>query len=451
MKAIESSFSHLTIPNPNCYENLTRMFSRQAVQNARFAARCSSRSAARANKLPFRAQQPRFQSTSTAAPSGGAGSAALVGAASGAAAAVTVGYIFYRTSGTREIVQATKTTKDYVNSATKKIKETTPEPNEALQWLRSAAQSYAAFIPGAKHYVDSAFDDLDAVREKHGDEVDSIIREAYDEMRDVLSHGDLSIVTAQRTWEVLSKHLSKIADLSGDAAQQIMDNHPQLKEKVGGNWDKLKEYGDKYGPEAKKEVDRTWKQVSDVVKTGVSPSNIEKIRSIVQEKIDKLKQLGDQAWEKGMEQAKPYLEKNPKVKELVDQNADALKSGNVAQLFDRVKSAVEKGDTSDLESYIKSATDKAKDAGFDLSSVEQYLGKIPGGDQILPRLNQLQEAAQKHGDEAQKIFKDAVKEIGDVLKKRGDEAKNLADKAKKDAGKAKDGEGKEDKKKDEKK
>jgi hypothetical protein len=411
------------------------MISRQAIQNARFAARSAGRPAMRAAKPQFRAQQSRFETTvsSGTATSGnsGAGSHAAIGAVSGAAAAVAVGYIFYRTSGARDVVMATKTTKSYVNSAAQKIKETTPEPNEALAWLRNAAQSYAAFIPGAKGYVDSAFDDLDAVREKHGDEVDSIVREAYEEMRGVLSNGDVSLVTAHKTWEVLSKHMSRIAELAGDASQQIMDNHPQLKEKVGGNWDKLKEYGDKYGPEAKKEVDRTWKQVGDVVKTGVSPANIDKIKSIVQEKVEKLKKLGDEAWDKGMEQAKPYLDKNPKVKELIEQNADALKGGDVQQLYNRVKKAVENGDTGDLEGYIKSAADKAKDSGF--GGLDQYLNKIPGGDQIIPKLGQLQEVAQKHGDEAQKIMKDAIGEIGEILKKRGDEAAELAKKAKEDS------------------
>jgi hypothetical protein len=389
----------------------------------------------RTTKPQFRAQQSRFESTvssgNVTSGNSGAGSHAAIGAVSGAAAAVAVGYIFYRTSGARDVVMATKTTKAYVNSATQKIKETTPEPNEALAWLRNAAQSYAAFIPGAKGYVDSAFDDLDAVREKHGDEVDRIVREAYDEMRSVLSNGDVSLVTAHKTWEVLSKHMSRIADLAGDSAQQIMDNHPQLKEKVGGNWDKLKEYGDKYGPEAKKEVDRTWKQVGDVIKTGVSPANIDKIKSIVQEKVEKLKKLGDEAWDKGMEQAKPYLDKNPKVKELVEQNADALKGGDVQQLYNRIKKAVENGDTGDLEGYVKSAADKAKDSGF--GGLDQYLNKIPGGDQIIPKLGQLQEVAQKHGDEAQKIMKDAISEIGEILKKRGDEAAELAKKAKEDS------------------
>lgn len=384
----------------------------------------------RAAKPQFRSQQVRLESTATAGNSG-PGSHAAIGAVSGAAAAIAVGYIFYRTSGARDVVIASKTTKDYVNSATKKIKENTPEPNEALQWLRNSAQSYAAFIPGAKSYVDSAFDDLDAIREKHGDEVDKIVREAYDEMRKVLGNGDVSLVTAHKTWEVLSKHMSRIADLAGDSAQQIMDNHPQLKEKVGGNWDKLKEYGDKYGPEAKKEVDKTWQQISDVVKTGFSASNIEKIKSIVEEKVEKLKKLGDEAWDKGMEQAKPYLEKNPKVKELVEQNADALKGGDVQQLYERIKTAVEKGDLGDLEGYVKSAADKAKQSGF--GGLDQYLNKVPGGDQIIPKLSQLQEAAQKHGDEAQKIMKDAISEISEVLKKKGDEAQKLAEKAKEDS------------------
>ncbi|EOA86743.1 hypothetical protein ACJQWK_08327 [Exserohilum turcicum] len=405
------------------------MFSRQATQNARCAARCARRPAARVANPQYRAQQPRFQSTQSG--NSGPGSHAAIGAASGALAAVTVGYIFYRQSGARDVVMASKTAQGYVKSASQKIKEQTPEPNEALQWLRQAAQSYAAFIPGARGYVDSAFDDLDAIRAKHGNEVDQIVREAYEEMRQVLGKGDMSLVTAHKTWDVITKHMSRIADLAGDASQQIMDNHPQLKERLGGNIDKLKEYGDKYGPEAKKEVDRTWQQISDVVKTGLSAQNIEKIRSLVQEKMDKLNKMGDEAWKKGMEQAKPYLDKNPQVKKLVEENADALKGGNVQELYQRVKSAVEKGDTGDLESYVKNAAGKAKDAGF--GDYEQYLKKMPGGDQILPKLSQLQEVAQKHGDEAQKILKDAVSEISDILQKKGDEASKLAEKAKQDS------------------
>jgi gas vesicle protein len=346
-------------------------------------------------------------------------------------ATFTIGYLFYRQSGAREFVIATKTTKDYAKSASQKLKEKTPEPNEALDWLRSTAQSYSAFIPGARAYVDAAFNDLDAVRSKHGEEVDNIVREAYDELRDVAGKGELSLLTAQKAWNVMLKHLGRIGDLAGDAAQQVMDNHPQLKEKVGGNLDKLKEMGKNYGPDAKKEVDRTWDQISDIIKTGVSPENIEKVKELVQEKVDKLKQLGDEAWKKGMEQAKPYFDKNPQVKKIVEENADSLKQGNVQELYQKIKKAVESGDTGDLEGYIKNFANKAKESGF--GGLDQYLNKIPGGDQILPKLNQIQEVAQKHGDEAQKILKDAVSEISEILKKKGDEASELAKRAKEDS------------------
>lgn len=339
------------------------MLQRRIASNASCAARAVRRPVPRTANARFRTQNPRFQSTSSSSSSAGSGtSPALVGGLSGAVAATTIGYIFYRQSGARDLVQASKTVKSYTSSATQKLKESTPEPNEALQWLRSTAQSYAVFIPGARGYIDSAFNDLDAIREKHGDEVDNIVREAYEELRGIAKDGQLSLLTAQKAWSVLVDKLGRIGDLAGDAAQQIMDNHPQLKEKVGGNLDTLKQMGDNYGPEAKKEVNRTWEQISDVVKTGVSPENIEKVRKIVQEKVDKVKQLGDEAWKKGMEQAKPYLDKNPEVKKLIEENADTLKSGNVQELYQKVKKAVESGDTGDLQSYVQSFAGKAKES-----------------------------------------------------------------------------------------
>lgn len=407
------------------------MISKRVASEAGAFTRAARRPIPRTPHARIRVQNARFQSTSAgqSVPSGT--SPALIGAVTGSLATLTIGYAWYRQSGARDLLAATKTTKDYVSAGTKKLKESTPEPNEALNWLRDAAKSYAVLIPGASGYIDTAFKDLDDIRSKHGDEVDKIVSQAYSELQDVAKNGEISILSAKRAWDIIVKHLGRIGDLAGDSAQQIMDNHPQLKEKVGGNLDVLKEYSDKYGPEAKKEVDRTWQQISDIVKTGLSAENVTKIQKVVQEKIEKLKQLGDEAYKKGMEQAKPYLEKNPKVKQLVEDNADALKSGNVQELYNKIKSAVESGNMGDLESYVKSAAGKAKESGF--GGLDQYLAKIPGGDQIIPKLTQLQEVAEKHGDEAQKIIKDAVSEISEVLKKKGSEADELAKKAKNDA------------------
>ncbi|KAF1999973.1 hypothetical protein P154DRAFT_492958 [Amniculicola lignicola CBS 123094] len=408
------------------------MFSRRAASNASFAA-CSIRRPI-PSSFNGRIRSPRFQTTSSAVNSSNSASAvspAIIGGLTGSIATFGIGYYWYRSSGAAEFISATKQAKSYAATATQKIKENTPEPNEALDWLRNAATSYAAFIPGARGYIDSAFNDIDAIRAKHGDEVDKIVTEAYEDMRKIVGQGEMSLLTAQKAWNSIVTHLGRIGDLSGDAAQQIMDNHPKLKEKLGGNWDKLKEMGENYGPEAKKEVEKTWEQISDVVKTGMSAENITKIKDMINEKVEKIQKLGDEAWKKGMEQAKPYLEKNPTVKKLVEENADTLKSGNVQELFQKVKKAVEKGDTGDLESYVSSFADKAKQSGF--GGLDKYLNKFPGGDQIIPKITQLQEVAQKHGDEAESIMKDAINEISQILKKKGDEATQLAEKAKKDA------------------
>ena len=64
----------------------------------------------------------------------------------------------------------------YYNEATKKFQASTPDANEAIEYLKKTAYSYAVFIPGGRGYVDTAFKDLDTLREKHSDKVDGILR-----------------------------------------------------------------------------------------------------------------------------------------------------------------------------------------------------------------------------------------------------------------------------------
>lgn len=321
-------------------------------------------------------------------------------------------------------------TEDAFKSYGKQFKESSPDPNVALEWLRSTAKSYATFIPGATGFVDSAFDDLDAIRNKHGKEVEDIIKEAYTEMKDVSSEG-MNMTAATKAWDILEKHLLRIGDLAGDAASDILNNHPALKEKVGGNIDQLKQMGDKYGPEAKKQVDETWDQIRDVLKSGVSTSTIPKIQSLVQEKMQKIQELGGKVWDQGMEKAKPYLDKSPEVKKLLEENKEKLKKqGNVQELYEKVKDAVQSGNTDSLKQYVKKAGQSSGGGG---GGLEKYLNMLPGGGEIIPKLTQLQHIAQEHGEEAEKIAKDTFKEIEDVLQRKVREAEGLAQKAGKNA------------------
>lgn len=233
---------------------------------------------------------------------------------------------------------------------------------------------------------------------------------------------------------MLTPKISRLGELAGDSAQEIIDNHPTLKDKVGGNLDQLKQMGENYGPEAKKQVDETWDQIRGIMKEGFSASSIPKIQSLVQDKMQKMQELGNKVWDKGMEQAKPYLDKSPKVKELVEKNANDLKKGNVTELYGKIKEAVQSGSTENLEKYVKATADNAKQSGGGGGGgLESYLKMIPGGGEILPKLSQLQQIAQEHGEDAEKIAKSTFEEIQQVLQRKVNEAQELAKNASKKA------------------
>ncbi|KAI4266509.1 MAG: hypothetical protein L6R35_006939 [Caloplaca aegaea] len=373
-------------------------------------------------------------STSSAAQSsGGISSHALVGGLAGGALVFLGGYGWYHFSGMKTFVNTAHETKSTLDKYSQQIKESNPEPSEALRWLRSTAQSYASLIPGARGYVDAFFDDLDAIHKKHGPEVDNIVKEAYNELKGTVSSEGMSIASATKSWDLLQKYMSRIGDLAGDASEDILNNHPALKEKVGGNISQLKQMGDNYGPEAKKQVEETWTQVQDILKNGVSASTIPQIQSLVQDKLQKIREMGDKLWDKGMEKAKPMLEKSPEVKKIVEENKEQLKQGNVQELYENIRDSVQSGNTDKLKEYVNNTVNKAKNStsgGSSGGGIEHYLQMIPGGGAIVPQLTKMYQIAQEHGDEAEKIAKEAVHEIEDVLKRRVDEAQELAKKAK---------------------
>jgi len=144
------------------------------------------------------------------------------------------------------------------------------------------------------------------------------VKKTYDEIKKVSKDKGASIETAQKVWDILQNRLKEIGSLAGDAMEDIMNNHPQMKEKVGGNLDQLKNLQKQIGPEAEKIYNDTTKQVSEVISTistkGFSTETFTKVQQIVKENVDKLKKMSEQAYDKGMEQAKPYLEKNPQVR-----------------------------------------------------------------------------------------------------------------------------------------
>jgi len=64
--------------------------------------------------------------------------------------------------------------------------------------------------------------------------------------------------------------------------------------------------------------------------------------------------------------------------------------------------------------------------------VDKYMNMIPGGAEIMPKLQQLQEIGSKHGKEAEDLLKSTIDEIKSVLGKKMEEGQKIAEKAKKE-------------------
>lgn len=414
---------------------------------ARTLARSAAPRAARSVRTA-RSQQARFQSTNSSSSSASpAGTSPYVAGAVGGlvAGGALYGAYLLTPSGkmARSINKGTKEAAKKYQQAATKLQESTPTTDETVNYIKDLCYSYVGWFPGGRQYVDTAFHDLEKVRRNHKDEADDILNEAYQRFKEV-SKGGLSLETARRGLEVLADVGKKVAALSSDAVGDILEEHPQVKEKFGGSINQLKTMGEQYGPEAKKQVDETWKQLSEVIAGGLSADNLNRARKLIQEKTEQVRKLGDEAWKKGLEEAKPYLDKSPAVKKLVEENADALKGGNAKELFDKARSAVESGSTGDLEGYVKKVVDKAKSKGKEGSQqasqllpggLAQYLDQVPSGSEVLSKLQQLKEVADKHTDESEKLVRETVEELKKVLESKSDQARQILDKAKRDAAK----------------
>ncbi|KAK7936697.1 uncharacterized protein PG986_015135 [Apiospora aurea] len=416
-----------------------------AIQTSARAAIPRAARQLRTSRIP---QQTRFQST-TAGPSnasssrssGGGAATSFASGMAGGAASVAIFYMIYSNSAAGKVHKAIGKTAAEANKtyeqAARKLQEKTPDADQAYRYVKEFCYSYVGWFPGGRQYVDTAFRDFETVREKHKDEADRLVNDAYRQFQGLAKSG-LSLETARKAYDMLADLSKKLANLAGNSIGDLMDNHPKLKEQLGGNVDQLKQLGEQYGPEAKKQVDETWQQLADIFKTGFSVASVDKARKLIQEKTEQVRKLGDEAWKKGLEQAKPYLEKYPEAKKLLEENEDALKRGNTTELFKNLSAALEKKDLSGFEDYVKKTVDQAKSQGqqagqsFGLD-LDSYFQMIPSGGEVLPKLKQLKEVAEKHQEEGQKLLKETMDEVKQVLEKKSQRAQEIVDKAKKEA------------------
>ncbi|EFY89914.1 hypothetical protein MAC_04123 [Metarhizium acridum CQMa 102] len=386
-------------------------------------------------RFPQPARRLRYQSTSTASSSSSPSSSNFAtGVVGGVVGAAVVFGVYSFTPAGRTASRLNKAAAEAASkydAAAKALQSSPPSADQAVESIKRFAYSYPAWIPGGRGYVDAAFKDWEAVRDSHKDEVDAIVNDTYKKLGDVSKAG-LSLETASRAVDVLAEMSRRIAELSKDALSDILDNHPRVKDKFGGSIDELKAMAESYGPEAKKQVDQTWAQFRDVLASGVSDESLAKARKLLEERAQQVRGLGDEAWKRGMEAAKPYLDKNPQVKTLLEENAEALKKGSLSQLFDRLRSAERSGSVDELQEYVRGAAEKARKAA-EGSGLQKYFDAVPQGGEVVKKLRQIGDVAAKHWDEGEQLLKDTVEDLKKVLEDKEKRAREIVSEAEKKA------------------
>ncbi|CAE6419112.1 unnamed protein product [Rhizoctonia solani] len=433
------------------------------------SARVSLRSAPRPQARGTRFYAVQADVGHTAGPSPVSSSHVASGLAGGGVVLIG-GYLWYQFSGVKTAVDASQRVSNTLNSAKTQIKNSLPPPNEALSYLRSVSKSYAVFIPGGSQYVDSVFDSIDELHDSHGEEIDSIISGAYNDIKKIANERkSMDVDSALAILGVLQRRAGELGNVAGklssDAVSPILDRYPKLRDALGGNWDEFKDFARRHGPEAKKLYDDTANKIIDTVKSnGVTAASVATIVQIVRDKSDEAKRVAENtakdAWARARKQAGPALDKMPEIKKVLDENASTLMSvgggvaamsgGNSREIWDRIKQVADaKGNISEsklneLKDFILEKVEAAKKGGkggmkdivesFSGDGFENMVKMIPGGQQALdstPDLRELFKVAQSRSEDAKKLTQETYEDIlkASVLKQKAEKAKQLAGEA----------------------
>lgn len=177
------------------------------------------------------------------------------------------GYAWYHISGAKKAVDASRTAAAYYQQTKDAIASKAPKnPNEALDQLRHFAHSYLVIIPGARPHVDAAFDTIDELRDSHGDDVNRIVSDGYEEIRTIIrDSSSLDATAALKVFDVFRRRTAELEELGEgigkDVFGSLSEKYPQLSEKLGGGYDEFQKLVKTHGPEAKKIYNETTQQV----------------------------------------------------------------------------------------------------------------------------------------------------------------------------------------------
>ncbi|KZT65978.1 hypothetical protein DAEQUDRAFT_759070 [Daedalea quercina L-15889] len=413
-----------------------------------------------ARRVAGRRTVERFQSTASgqSVPPNSASSHIAAGVAGGAVV-ILGGYAWYHFSGAKTAVNTARQAHSYFQETKRTIAEKAPKnPNEVIEFLRKTAKSYAGFIPGASSYVDSTFDTLGELHETHGEEVEKILQQGYDEIKKILKDdkSGADMQTGLKVMEVLQRNSSQLQEVGKRAGEDVFrklgERYPELKEKLGGSYEELRKAAEKNGPEAKRIYDETTSQIRKIFSSGFSTEKLNEARELIQSKVSEISNAAggasQEAWNKALKEAAPYLDKLPDVRKVIENNASALMAAGLSQggaaqeVLARVKEAAE-GDASknkeklqELKDFVKKKADGVKQRGgkgleTGWQSLQDWIRSMPGGEEALKKvpnvdMGVLAQVAQNRSDDAKKLMGETYEDILKVLQEKANKAKKIA-------------------------
>ncbi|KAL4252629.1 hypothetical protein ABKN59_005293 [Abortiporus biennis] len=408
----------------------------------------------------------RFQSTTTGTSSSGVSASHIAAGVAGGAAVFLGGYTYYHFSGAKKAVEASKAVKAYYDQTKQTLKDKSPKStSEALAFLRNITKSYAGVVPGAQGYVDSTFDTLEELHETHGDEVNKILNKTYTDIQAIIEDekSGMDVETATRISGVLKTTVSELQkiskDVGKDAFSALEGKYPQLAEKLGTGYRELKQMAEKSGPEAKKLYEETSEQLKDILANGFSNESLDKAREFVTKQSGRIREItrksSQNAWDKAVQQASPYLDKLPDIKQLLSENSTKFVTAGAAtvgssqdevkEVFEKVKEVAEDQDAlknqeklEQLKEFVKTKAKEAQDrAGGQVEkgweSLQEWAKTVPGGQEALDKIPEAQAfatLAKERKEDAKNLAKETYDDIFKVLREKSQKAKQLVEETK---------------------
>ncbi|KAF7977760.1 hypothetical protein HWV62_40655 [Athelia sp. TMB] len=222
---------------------------------------------------------------------------------------VAGGYTWYHFSGVKQAVDATRGMTTYLAKSKESLSTAgKASSNAALAYLRGAAKSYAAIVPGAGAVVDAAFNSVDEVFDAHQEEASAITQRAYEELQRVIGPGagaaDDKLETAYRVTGILKAYLFELhalgAKAGGTALAPVWERYPGAREKIDGAFGEMKRVAEASGPGAKKVLMDTQQQrfllitdlcdkVKSILSDNLSSEALAKAGSLIRERTWKLR------------------------------------------------------------------------------------------------------------------------------------------------------------------